>query len=596
MKLESEEKMKRLFAAVLTACLLAGCSSSAGTSASSSQTAGEVKFANSGTYSATAAGRNGEIKVTAEFSENEILSIETESQETENIGVKAMNELKEEILSSQAVDVDAKTSATISSEAFLTALKDCIVQAGGDPEKLTGAASASAGTEIRTEADVIVVGGGAAGMTAAITAKEDGADVILIEKSGVLGGNTVCAANGINAADSKVQLNNDTYKEKGGSVEGLEKLQMNNDDAKENLVKAFAENSGEVIDWLSGIGASFEVDIQEDERNPEQNYYMLKDTTDGTTAVSLINRVSAELEKQGITLYYNMDAYELVTDETGTVTGVKAKDADGNDVVFSAKAVLLATGGFGQNSELVGKVNPALANAVTDEIAPTTGEGLLMAQAVGADAVNLDSIQTFPAVIPGYGMILPFNLPGGFVPDALYVNNQAQRFTAEGFEIPDAILAQDKGEVFCIFDESGMNDGMKTLLNNGIVVSGENASELAEKLGLDGAALQASIDAFNEDIADGTDDAFGRAENLNPIEGTLYGYRFGVGAHYFMGGLLIDEKTHVLNTEGKPISGLYAAGEVTGGFHGTFRVDGSGLGDSFTFGRIAGHTLAEENK
>ena len=210
--------------------------------------------------------------------------------------------------------------------------------------------------------------------------------------------------------------------------------------------------------------------------------------------------------------------------------------------------------------------------------------------------MNLDSIQTFPAVIPGYGMILPFNLPGGFVPDALYVNNQAQRFTAEGFEIPDAILAQDKGEVFCIFDESGMNDGMKILLNNGIVVSGENASELAEKLGLDGAALQASIDAFNEDIADGTDDAFGRAENLNPIEGTLYGYRFGVGAHYFMGGLLIDEKTHVLNTEGKPISGLYAAGEVTGGFHGTFRVDGSGLGDSFTFGRIAGHTLAEETK
>ena len=190
-------------------------------------------------------------------------------------------------------------------------------------------------------------------------------------------------------------------------------------------------------------------------------------------------------------------------------------------------------------------------------------------------------------------MILPFNLPGGFVPDALYVNNQAQRFTAERFEIPDAILAQDKGEVFCIFDDSGMNDGMKTLLNNGIVVSGENASELAEKLGLDGAALQASIDAFNEDIADGTDDAFGRAENLNPIEGTLYGCRFGVGAHYFMGGILIDEQTRVLDEDENPIEGLYAAGEVTGGFHGTQRIDGSGIGDSFTFGRIAGRTIAE---
>ena len=227
-----------------------------------------------------------------------------------------------------------------------------------------------------TEADIIVVGGGAAGMTAAITAHDLGASVILLEKSAVLGGNTICSANGINAADSAVQLADEKYQAAQASVEGLEGLQMNNPDADEDLVKAFAENSGEVIDWLGTLGVNFEVDIQEDDRNSEQNYYMLKDTTDGSTAITMINKVTAELKESGITVYTLMDAHDLVTDETGRVTGVTAMNDQGEDVTFSGKTVLLATGGFGQNSDLVGEVNPALANAVTDEVAPTTGEGL----------------------------------------------------------------------------------------------------------------------------------------------------------------------------------------------------------------------------
>ena len=138
-----------------------------------------------------------------------------------------------------------------------------------------------------------------------------------------------------------------------------------------------------------------------------------------------------------------------------------------------------------------------------------------------------------------------------------------------------------------------MNDALNGLVKNGVISEADTAEELADKLGIDGTALAETISAFNEDIADGTDDAFGRQENLNTFEGKLYGYRFGVGSHYFMGGVLIDEDTHVLDTDGNIIEGLYAAGEVTGGFHGTFRVDGSGLGDSFTFGRIAGRTAAE---
>ena len=142
-----------------------------------------------------------------------------------------------------------------------------------------------------------------------------------------------------------------------------------------------------------------------------------------------------------------------------------------------------------------------------------------------------------------------------------------------------------------IFREDQISEPMQNIINGGYVASAETAAELGESLGLDGEALQATVDAYNEDVADGTDDAFGKEEPL-PLEGTIYGFKYGVGAHYFMGGILINNKTQVLDEDENPIAGLYAAGEVTGGFHGSQRIDGSGIGDSFTFGRIAGREMA----
>lgn len=180
------------------------------------------------------------------------------------------------------------------------------------------------------------------------------------------------------------------------------------------------------------------------------------------------------------------------------------------------------------------------------------------------------------------------NLPGGFNPDAIYVNENAERFVAEGFEVSDAILAQPDGMAYCIFTENNLNETLEGLMELGYVVSGETVEELAENLGLDADALQATIDQWNADCEAGADSQFGREENLNKLEGTLYGYNFGVGAHYFMGGILINEYTQVVDTNGDAIVGLYAAGEVTGGFHGNYRVDGSGTADAFVFGRLAG--------
>lgn len=548
---------------------------------------------NPGTYTASAPGRNGDVTLTVTFSEDKIEDIQHESQETETIGVTAMNDLTEQILENQSLGVDTVSGATLTCDAYFAALENCVEQAGGDVEALKSQAVAAETVDYTTTADIIVVGAGGAGITAALTASEKGASVILLEKSNSVGGNTLCAANGINAFDADVQLASEAYQNADTSFEGFVALQTN-ELSRDNLVRAFISHSAEAINYIAGLGVEFTVEISKDDRNSSQNYYLLKAEANGnTTMVNIINALDKALGASDVELYKNVAATELVRDSAGAVAGVKAVDASGTEITFSGKSVILCTGGFGKNSELVGQVSPRLANATTDERAPTTGDGLLMAQAIGAQAVDLDQIQTFPAVIPDYGMVLPPFLPGGFQPDCIYVNNSAQRFTVEGFEIPDAILAQDKGEAFCIFKEENLSPGLQPAVESGFVVKADSVEELAGKLGLDATALRATVDQWNTDCAAGVDSQFGRTEKLNPIEGTLYGYKFGVGAHYFMGGLLINENTQVLDTGNEPIPGLYAAGEVTGGFHGNQRVDGSGTGDAIVFGRIAGEVAAQ---
>ena len=576
--------MKKFLAVILAMSMIFALGIS-GISASA-----DAVFSKPGTYTASATGRNGDVTLKVTFSADKIESIDVESSETEAIGGAAMNTLIDEVIENQSIAIDAVAGATLSSDAFVEALKSCVEQAGGDDEKLSAEVSTEA-VEYVTEADIVIVGAGGAGLMAALTAADDGASVILLEKSGHIGGNTLCAANGINAYDSDVQLEDEDYQNADTSVEGFTALQTN-ERSNDNLVQAFIENSADAINYLSGLGVEFNTEISEDERNSDTNYYLLKAEADGTTMTTIVNALSKALDESDVNLYLNTEATSLVQDADGNVTGVVAKDADGNEITFTGEAVILCTGGFGQNSELVAEVRPDLKYATTDELAPTTGDGLLMAQAIGAQAVDLDQIQTFPHVVPGYGMILPFNIPGGFgVDGSIYVNGDGERFVAEAFEIPDALLEQES--VYCIFPESNLNDQMQTLLELGYAVSADTPAELAEKLGIDAEGLEATLEQWNEDAnSTGTDSQFGK-ENITPIEGTIYGYHFGVGAHYFMGGLLINENTQVLDEDGEPIPGLYAAGEVTGGFHGTQRVDGSGTGDSIVFGRIAGHTVAE---
>jgi flavocytochrome c len=561
--------------------------------------AADVTYSSPGTYTASSVGKNGDVIVTATFSETAIESIEVDEAETPTLGGVAIETMKTQALDEQTLTPDAISGATESSVAFLTALAGAAEQAGASE---IGEAKAPAAAEVDysvTEADIIIVGAGGAGLTAAYSALDKGASVIVLEKSGVVGGNSLCSQQGINAAGSKVQ---EDLGMEFATPELLKEAQMSYG-GREELVDAYVAASGETVDWFAdtlGIEFSGMTGENVDPEDPLASVltdhpgggdvFMVKANADGYTSVTLINALDKALKAAGVTVYVNTEATALLTDADGRVVGVKATASDGSEIEFGGKAVLLATGGFGQNHEMLVEIRPDLENAITDEIAPTTGDGILMAKELGAKTVDLEYLQTFPHVPYGDTWLPPMSMPGGFMTTAIFVNQDAQRYTSEGFEVSDDTLKQEAAYV--IFGEADMNDTLKLLEARGFVKSGDSPDELAKALGLDAEALDATIEQWNTDCAAGADSLFDN-HKLQPLEGKLYGYRFGVGAHYMMGGLLINGDTQVLNEDEEPIPGLYAAGEVTGGFHGEVRIDGSGTGDAFTFGHLAGEKIAE---
>jgi flavocytochrome c len=563
---------------------------SAGSSAADSAGENGPLFSNPGTYSATAPGRNGDVELEVEFTADSIASITvTSTKETLTIGGQAMDILTERALDGQTIELDNVSGATFSSNAFIKALKDCVEQAGGDQDALSVEIEADE-PDYETDADVLVLGAGAAGLTAALTAAQEGAKVILLEKGDIVGGNTNAANSGINAAGSQVQIDAGL---EGATVDYLVEVQMNNDLARPELVDAFAQATGEVVDWLTGLGVVFETSSD----NPLQ----LSCTSDiARTGDSLVKALhDAILQDDRVSLYKGIAATSLATDPDGRVTGVVATDASGREVDFSAGAVIVATGGYGKNHDMVLQYRPDLANTITDEIAPTTGDGFVMATAVGAVPVDMGEINFHGHCVPGYSMMFTRDVPGGrTAPAGIYVNAEGERFADETSfpnDVYQPVLDQTDGAVFHVFPETFVTDVIKAMLATGFASKADTPEELAKDLGVDPDGLSQTVRAWNEDIASGGDEQFGRTdENAVALEGTLYGYEFHDAVHYFMGGVLINPSAQVVDENGDPIPGLYAAGEVTGGMQGTTRVDGTGLMDGFTFGRIAGKAAAVE--
>ena len=546
-----------------------------------------------GTYEGTAKGFGGEIKAKVVLSADKIESIEvTGDSETDGIGTIALENLPEVMMENQTPYVDAVSSATVTSNAVIQAVASALESAGADLDALKskkGSENAVAKTEETVDTDLIIVGAGGAGMTAAITARQEGLEVVLVEKMPMVGGNTLKATGGMNAAETSVQ------KKLGieDSVETFVEDTMKGGYEKNNreLVTVMAEKSGEAIDWLDSIGAPLpEVSFSGGATNKRIH------RPEGGAGVGayLVNAFKENVDQLGIPVYLDTKATELIV-ENGAVTGVKAEGKD-KLYTFRGKAVILATGGFGANEEIYAKYRPDLKGYVTTNTPGATGDGIVMAETAGANLVDIDQIQTHPTVEQSTSIMITESVRGG----AILVNKSGKRFTNEMQTrdvVSKAIVDQEDSYSYIIFDQN-LRDNLSAIekyVENNIVVQADTIEGLAEQIQVDPAVLSQTLEDWNTAVANKKDGEFNRETGMDAdlTKAPYYAIKVAPGVHHTMGGVEINTSAQVINTEGKVIPGLFAAGEVTGGVHGGNRIGGNAVADIVVFGRIAGNSAVE---
>ena len=546
-----------------------------------------------GTYTETATGFGGEVTVTATVSENRIEDVQiTGDHETENIGTFAVDMLGERILAAQSPNVDALTGATVTSNAILGALKKALTAAGADMSAFASAEDEGKALKKYEEltTDIVIIGAGGAGMTAAINATQAGKDVILLEMMPYAGGNTTKATGGMNAAETHYQ------KEQGieDSVEQFveDTMKGGHDINDKALVTIMAENSAEAIDWLDSIGAPLpKISFSGGATN--QRIHAPEDGS-GVGAY-LVTALLKKIDELGIKVMYNTKATDLLSLE-GTVNGVMAESDDTYYTIHS-KAVILATGGFGNNQEMIVNYRDDLEGTVTTSAPGIMGDGIVMAQTVGADLVDIDQIQLHPTVEQKTSMLITESVRGD---GAILVNQDGKRFTDELLTrdvVSAAELAQPGSYAYIIFDQK-LREGLKATekyISTGITVQGDTIEDLAAQIDVDPATLADTLANWNKYVADKNDPDFGRTTGMENDLSTApyYAIKIAPGIHHTMGGVHIDTGAHVIDVNGKVIPGLFAAGEVVGGVHGGNRLGGNAVADIVVFGRIASNSAVD---
>ena len=540
-------------------------------------------------------GIDGDVVVQVEADANTIYAVEVlEQNETPGIGSVAVEQLPGAIVAANSIAVDGIAGATVTSNAIKDAIKQALTDAGIDAAPFEVAPEAAAAAEKTAETldcDVVIVGAGGAGLTAAVRATQAGAKVLVLEKMPFVGGNSLKASGGMNCADTKFQAALDITD--SGVPQFIEDT-MNGGHGINDLalVTTMAENSAEAVDWLESIGAP----LPKVAATGGTVHKYLHSPEDGSPVGEyLVAKLDEEAKKNGIEVLLNTTATEILMAD-GAAVGVKANDAE-HEYTINAKAVVLATGGFGANFELMCSFNPSLANAVTTNHPGATGDGILMAEAVGAATVDMDQIQLHPTVYQATSMLVSEKMRSL---GAILVNQDGVRFTndlATRDAVSNAELQQPGGYAWIIFDQNLVdnNKSAAQYIEQGMAVTGDTYEALAEAMNVDADAFVKTMETWNEAVATGEDKEFGRNNGMDADLSTapFYAIQIAPGIHHTMGGVKIDTATRVIDTEGKPIPGLFAAGETTGGVHGGNRIGGNAVCDFVVFGRIAGANAAE---
>ena len=623
---------KRIAALALAAVMAFGLTACGGSDSSSTAASGEAGV--SGEFTGTAQGM-GEVTVTVTLTDGAITDCVIEGpDETEGIGSVVIENAVDEIVSNNKGAIDVVSGATITSDAVNEALAAALAAAGLDAADFTGEASSEAAEDQVVEADIVVVGAGGAGMTAAIAAANEGKSVVIVESQAMVGGNSVRATGGLNAAKTPAQDENE-FNEAAGvektlataaesyadnetitalaatvaeqwaeyqanpvgyfdSVELMELDTMIGGKGVNNpeLVEVLCSNSADAIEWLASIGIDMPSVSSFGGASVKRIHRPLNDEGKVVSVGSyMIPLLEKNCEEAGVEILFNTTANEILTDDNGAAVGIVATGKSGETVTVNAKAVVLATGGFGANLEKVVEYKPDLAGFMTTNAAGAQGQGIDMAVAIGAGTVDMDQIQIHPTVEANTAALITEGLRGD---GAILVNAEGNRFTDEvGTRdvVSAAEIAQTGSYSWLIIDQA-MVDASSVIqgyIKNGYTVTGETYEELAEAMGVDAAAFAATMEKWNACVEAGKDEEFGRTSFANPLNtAPYYAIKVTAGVHHTMGGLTINSNTEVLAGDGTVIKGLYAAGEVTGGVHGANRLGGNAVADFTVFGRIAG--------
>ena len=595
----------------------------------------------SGDFTGTAKGFGGDVSVTLTLTDGAITGCTAEGKdETQGVGSEAIAKMPGEIAESGSIAVDGVSGATITSTAIKEAAAAALTAAGLNPDDYKTAVENDASAEDSTvDADVVVVGAGGAGMTAAITAAAEGKSVVILESQSMVGGNSVRATGGMNAGKTVYQDENEFGESAGvektlktaaekyadnetitalaktvseqwaayqanptGYFDSVELMELDtmiggkgiNDP---ELVETLCANSADAIDWLDEHGITLH-NVSSFGGASVKRIHRPVNAEGKTVSVGsyMIPLLQENCEKAGVKMMLDTTATEILTDANGAAVGVKATGASGETVTVNAKAVVLATGGFGANLDMVVKYKPELKGFMTTNAPGIQGQGIEMAQAIGAATVDMDQIQIHPTVEANTAALITEGLRGD---GAILINEEGQRFIDEvGTRdvVSAAEIAQTGSYSWLVVDQA-MADASSVIqgyIKKGYTVTGSTYEELGKAMGVDAAAFAETMEKWNGYVEAKNDPDFGRTSFANPLNtAPYYAVKVTAGVHHTMGGLKINANTEVLNEKGEVIPGLFAAGEVTGGVHGANRLGGNAVADFTVFGRIAGAAASD---
>ena len=629
-------KKSKILISLVLACmmLLSACGGSAPAATT------EAAAPAAASYTGTAQGMGGEVSVTLTI-ENGVITdcVATGDKETDGIGSVVIAQFPAQVVEGNTINLDAVSGATITSNAFIEAAKAALTAAGLNPDDYMTKVAAAAAGDVTKEADVVIVGAGGAGMTAAMTASDAGKSVIILESQAMVGGNSVRSTGGMNAAKTVYQDENEFGE--GAGVEKMLKSAADNYADNEfitslaatvaqqwadyqanpvgyfdsvelmeldtmvggkginnpELVKTLVEGTAPAIDWLDENGMSLHnvaafggASVKRIHRPVNEEGKVV------SVGAYLVPLMEKACQDRGVEFILNTTADTILTDANGQAVGVSGTDKDGNTVTVNAKAVVLATGGFGANLDMVASYKPELKGFMTTNAPGIQGQGIAMATAIGAATVDMDQIQIHPTVEANTAALITEGLRGD---GAILVNANGERFTDEVStrdKVSAAEIAQPGSFSWLIVDQA-MADASNVIqgyITKGYTKQGATYEELAKEIEVDPATFAATMEKWNGCVEAKTDADFGRTSFANPLNtAPYYAIKVSAGVHHTMGGVVINSSTEVLKEDGSVIPGLFAAGEVTGGVHGANRLGGTAVADFVVFGRIAGAAASD---